>query len=220
MARRSCGAVPTSRRRVVVDRGGGRRRGYCRSRIMKPRARRSPDIRAMNSRPSPNSRSAARDGADHRLVYRDADVDFGAAYRAVRPRCSMPLPVTTAFPFSTRSTRWARCPRHHRRGLEHHARNAEPASPAGRSHAVRHGEPERDLRRHRRAPRFDQGHTHQANTAALIAMPSWVIRGDRVVLPGDGTRHDLRGRKAITAIVYGDRSRKALAADSASPAHT
>ena len=78
-------------------------------------------------------------------------------------RCSTRSRGTTAFRCSTRSMRWAKSSSTRIDLVEqHHARDAEPPSPADRSHQVRHGEPQRDLRGDRGAARLDQGDTHQA----------------------------------------------------------
>ena len=90
---------------------------------------------------------------------------------------------TTACRSSTRSTRWDKwCSTRSTSSQSITPRDAEPASPADRSHAVRHGEPQRDLRRDRRAARPDQGHARRADHHGVV-----VIRSERVVLP-DGMR--------------------------------
>ena len=72
-------------------------------------------------------------------------------------RCSRRLPSTTAHRCSTRSTRWARrCSTTWPTSTVDPSRDAEQASPAGRPVALRPREPQRDLRRHRRAARADR----------------------------------------------------------------
>ena len=159
--------------RVVTDRERrGGHRGHRRSRDHEDLAL---GVRRLSARrihdAARDARSPARDRADHDLdVSRRRRRLRRRVSRGSRRRCSKPSPRHDSL--SVQHTLYAMGQvvlDTHRRGLEHHARDAEPASPAGRSHAVRHGEPQRDLRRDRRAARLDQSHAVALITHAVVA---------------------------------------------------